>query len=164
MLRALYVIAIGLLFAGVVGFGFSAFYPAPEYPETPASLRYPPVYNDQPTAEEKAAQEKFDAEQKAINDSYTDVSENYNRNLSIGLIIVAMIVLAVSIIGLGKIEVIGDGLTLGGVFTLLYGLGRAMAAGNEKIQFLAALFGLGVLIFLVYWKYIRLEKKSVPIT
>ncbi|MEX1052159.1 MAG: hypothetical protein WEC83_02090 [Patescibacteria group bacterium] len=155
MLKTLYVIAIGLLFAGVVGFGFSAFYPAPQYPETPVELRYPSVSGEL-TDQQKAAQEKYDAESKMSQDSF----EDYNRNISIGLIIVAMITLSVSIMGLGKIEMIGDGLTLGGVFTLLYGLGRAMAAGDEKIRFFAVLFGLAVLLFLTYWKYLRGQKNS----
>ena len=157
MLRALYVITIGLLLAGVVGFGFSAFYPAPDYPDTPVELRYPSA-NGELTDEQKAAQEQYDADSKAAQDKLGD----YNRNLAIGLIVVSLVIMAVSILGLGNIEVIGDGMALGGVFTLLYGLGRAMAVGDDKIRFIAVLVGLVILLFLTYWKFIKPNRASLP--
>jgi hypothetical protein len=151
MLKALYVIAIGLLFAGLVGFGFAAFYPAPAYPEYPRELNTPTKTDGTLTEEERAIQQRFEEESKIAQDK----QEVYNRNLSIWLIVSAIAIMAVSILGLGKIEVIGDGLTLGGVFTLLYGLGRAMAAGDEKTRFVAVAVGLVILVFLTYWKFIR---------
>lgn len=157
MLKALYILIIGLLFAFVVGLGFSAFYPAPQYPAYPVKLESINPEKEL-TAEDKAARQQYDNESK----TFMDVNERYNVNLSIGLIVVALITIAVSILGLGKIEIIGDGVTLGGVFTLLYGLGRAVAGGDEKIRFVAALVGLVVIIGLIYWKYIRPKKEALP--
>lgn len=150
MLKALYVITIGLLFAGVVGFGFSTFYPAPEYPDYPTELSYPKS-DGTFTEEQKQLQKQYEIDSKAAQEK----QENYNANLSIGIILAALVIIAVSILGLGKIEIIGDGLTLGGVFTLLYGLGRAMVGGDNMIRFVAAVVGLVVLLGLTYWKFIR---------
>lgn len=159
MLKTLYVIAIGLLFAAVVGLGVEAFYPQPKYPEYPTELKY--LSSENNSEEVKEAQKKFDAETNA----YMETSNNYNRNVSLILIGAALVILATSIIWVGGIEVIGDGLTLGGVFTLLYGLGRALAGGDEKVRFLAVAFGLVVIVFLAYWKFIRPEKqKTTPLS
>lgn len=159
MLKTLYIIAIGLLFAAVVGLGVEAFYPQPKYPEYPTELKY--LSSENNSEEVKEAQKKFDAETNA----YMETSNNYNRNVSLILIGAALVILATSIIWVGGIEVIGDGLTLGGVFTLLYGLGRALAGGDEKVRFLAVAFGLVVLVFLAYWKFIRPEKqKTTPLS
>jgi hypothetical protein len=157
MLKTLYVIAIGLLFAAVVGLGIEAFYPQPKYPEYPRELNYPGTNGY--TEEQKAAQDKFDEENK----TFMKRMDTYNRDVSLILIGFALVILAASIIWVGGIEVIGDGLTLGGVFTLLYGLGRALAGGDEKVRFLAVAFGLVVLVFLAYWKYIRPnQQKTTP--
>lgn len=155
MLRYLYIFSIGLLFAAFVGLGFSAFYPEPKSPEYPAILSKPT--SSELTAAQQSAQASFDQAQKDYQNSF----ETYSRNLSIWLIAAALIILAVSILGLGKILIIGDGLTLGGVFTLFYGLIRAMMGGDEKMRFIAVSFGLVVLIFLAYWKFIR---KTGPVT
>jgi len=149
MLRFLYIVAIGLLFAGFVGLGFAAFYPSPKYPECSRSL-YTPAPEGL-TEKQQLEQEKCEQEQKA----FQEKSERYNRDLSIGIIVVSLVVLALSILGMGKIEVIGDGLTLGGVFTLFYGLGRAIAGGDEKVRFVAVTVGLAVILILSYWKFVK---------
>jgi len=157
MLKVLYVVVIGLLFAAVVGLGFSAFYPAPVHPEYPTSVEF--KSEGQMTVEDKAALKKYEQESKV----FSEKTEKYNVNLSIALIVVALAVIAISILGMGKMEIIGDGITLGGVFTLLYGLGRAMAGGDEKIRFVAALIGLVVIVGLTYWKFIRPNKEKAPL-
>lgn len=159
MLKLLYIFAIGLLFAAVVGLGVQAFYPQPEYPKYPVELEYKEGSQDL-TAEQIQIRKDYDATQEAFQDKMS----GYNRNVSLILIGIALLVLAISIIWIGTIDVIGDGLTLGGVFTLLYGLGRALAGGDEKIRFLAVAFGLVVLVFLAYWKYIKPEQqKTTPL-
>lgn len=158
MLKSLYIIAIGLLVAGLVGFGFSAFYPAPEYPDYPRELSTPTKTDGTLTQEERAMQQQYEDDSKAAQDKL-DV---YNRNLSVWLIVSAIIIIAISILGLGKIEVIGDGVTMGGVFTLLYGLGRAIEGGDAKIRFIAVAIGLVVLLGLTYWKFIRGQQQNSP--
>lgn len=153
MLKFLYIVAIGLLFAAVVGLGFQAFYPQPKNPEYPTEL-YTPASLDGQTAEQEANRKTYEQKSK----DFQGAIEDYSRNLSMMLIATALIILAISILGLGKLAVIGDGLTLGGVFTLFYGLIRSFTSGNEILQFLAVLFGLVVLVFLSYWEFIRKPK------
>ncbi|MEX2012498.1 MAG: hypothetical protein WD970_01945 [Patescibacteria group bacterium] len=159
MLKILYVIAIGLLFAGVVGLGVSAFYPSPEFPECARSE--PKIAADgtdiQPSASETA-------ECRAAQDAWQKQQENHQLYSSMIYLAMAVIVIVVSMFGLGKIEIIGDGITLGGVFTLFVGLFMSFDSGNDIYRFLAVLFGLVVVIVLSYWKFLRPEKESGPVT
>ena len=60
-----------------------------------------------------------------------------------------------SLLWISKLPVIGDGTTLGAVFTLFYGLIRAFMTNDEQFRFIAVAMGLVVLIVLVYWKFSR---------
>ncbi len=152
LVRFLYVLVIGLLFAAFIGFGLATFYKAPKAPEYPIELSYPaPVKDGTTDATALAKQRDFDKQQK---DYQTEMS-NYNLYASIVLIAIAVVVLAVSMLGLEKVEVIGDGLTLGGVFTLVYGLGRGMAVDNDIFRFIAVTAGLIIIVILAYLKFIR---------
>ena len=160
MIKLLYVLAIGLLFAAFVGLGFDAFYPgpkAPEYPETLMTVK---------TAEEMTSQEKITRDEdekqfRTTQKSFDADFKTYNMRLSIGLIVVSLVILAISILGLGKIDVLGDGLTLGGVFVLFYGLIRSFMGGDEKVRFIAVTVGLVTIGLLTWWKYVRKPKPVI---
>lgn len=51
--------------------------------------------------------------------------------------------------------VIGPRLTLGAVFTLFYDLALAFAVEDDRLRFVASGGGLGILLFLAYWKFLR---------
>jgi VIT1/CCC1 family predicted Fe2+/Mn2+ transporter len=150
MLKALYIIAIGLLFSAFVGFGVATFYKAPTPPESATVTR--------PITEEKT-DETID--QKAT-DEYAQYQEDidaYNRNLSIIYLVSSMIIIAVSIFGLGKIDIIGDGITLGGIFLLFTGIVTSFGSGEEIFRFIAVTIGLIAVLFLSWWKFIRQQAK-----
>lgn len=150
LVRFLYVLVIGLLFASFIGFGLATFYKAPKAPDYPVELSYP-VKTDGSDTINIETQRKFSDQQKA----YEKEMSQYNLYASIILIAIAVIILAISMLGLEKVEVIGDGLTLGGVFTLLYGLGRGMAVENDIFRFIAVTAGLVIILTLTYLKFIR---------
>lgn len=145
MLRSLYVIAIGLLFAGVVGMGVNAFY------ETP---KYPTCERDSVDASKEAIPRISD-DCKVLIDTYNEEKNAIDVNKSLIYISISIIVIAVSILGLGKIEVIGDGMTMGGIFILFVGLIQSLSTENEIYKFSATLAALAIVIFLSYWKFIR---------
>lgn len=152
LVRFLYVLVIGLLFAAFIGFGLATFYKAPKSPDYPVELSYPAPVKDGTTDEASLIkQREFEKRQK----SYATDMSSYNLYASIVLIAIAVVVLAISMLGLEKVEVIGDGLTLGGVFTLLYGLGRGMAVENDIFRFIAVAAGLVIILILTYLKFIR---------
>jgi hypothetical protein len=161
MLKALYVIAIGLLFASFVGYGVSVFYPAPEPPEFPRTAEPFSANDTEQSDEQRRLQESTNLEYEQKSETFRDELKVYNQNLSIILLIISVAVLIVSILGVGTVAVIGDGLTLGGVFVLFYALMRAFMAEGEIFSFIAVSIGLAIVIFLAYWKFVRPPKRLI---
>jgi hypothetical protein len=65
-----------------------------------------------------------------------------------------------SLLWLSGVPVIGDGVTLGAVFTLFYGLVRALMTEEEVFRFVAVAVGLVVVLAFVYWRFIRSREGS----
>ena len=160
VLRPLYAIAIALLVVAFVGFGISAFYPEPKYPEYPPELEYSGPGEDPTKVEKKQIaeyREKEEAFQREISD--------YNRVVTSIAIGVAVLLLVGSLLWISGLPVIGEGTTLGAVFTLFYGLIRAFMTNDEQFRFVAVAIGLVVLLALVYWKFSRsptLQSRQKP--
>lgn len=148
MLKMLYALAIALLVVAFVGFGISAFYPAPVLPEYPRELEF---VGENPTEEEK----ELLAEQEKKEEAYQEQFSDYNQVVSSIAIGTAILLLVSSILWLSGLAVIGDGTTLGAVFTLFYGLIRAFMTENEQFRFIAVAIGLAILLVLVYLKFVR---------
>ena len=149
MLKTLYALAIALLVVAFVGFGVSAFYPEPEPPDYPAGLEF--VGPEQPTEEEKRLMAQHQEKEEAFRERLSD----YNRvvaSVSIGL---AVVLLVGSLLWMSGVPVIGDGVTLGAVFALFYGLVRALMTEDERFRFVAVAVGLVVVLAFVYWRFIR---------
>ncbi len=153
LLKTLYAIAIALLVVAFVGFGISAFYPAPEFPEEAPGLDF---IGENPTEEER----ELLAEQREKEEAYQEEFSDYNQVVSSIAIGAAILLLVSSILWLSGLPVIGDGTTLGAVFTLFYGLIRAFMTDNEQFRFIAVAVGLAVLLILVYLKFVR--PRSTP--
>jgi hypothetical protein len=143
-LKPLYAIAIAFLVVAFVGFGISAFYPEPEYPEMENV--------GEASAEEE---QQLKAENRRANDAFWERLSDYNKVVSSIAIGVAVLLLVGSILWISRLPVIGDGVTLGAVFTLFYGLIRAFMTDDEQFRFVAVAVGLVVLVALVYWKFAR---------
>jgi len=155
ILKIIYSIFIGVLFATLIGVGIAAFYPEPKPPEYPSALKIPregglnqPVFN-----ELKGEQEEYDRLEKAFREKL----EIYNRNVSIIAIVSSIITLVVSLTLFKKIFLIADGLLLGGVLTVLYSIIRGFGSGNNKFQFIIVTISFIVALTL---GYIKLAKPS----
>lgn len=149
VLKPLYALAIGLLVVAFVGFGISAFYDEPSYPNYPEGAEMTP--SDERTPEQKKAMEEFREKERAYQEEYS----RYNlvvATISIGL---AVLLLVASLVWISGLPVIGEGATLGAVFTLFYGLIRAFMTNDEQVRFAAVAVGLVILLSLVYWKFTR---------
>ena len=147
-LKPLYALAIALLVVAFVGFGISAFYPEPKYPEYPAELEFS-------GPDEKATQEEKElmADYREKEEAYRHQISDYNRVVTSIAVGVAVLLLVGSLLWISGLPVIGEGTTLGAVFTLFYGLIRAFMTNDERFRFVAVAIGLVVLLALVYWKF-----------
>jgi hypothetical protein len=157
MLKVIYAFFVGLLLAVFVGVGVSAFYPSPEPPKHPELLQtygkdVPPEQNEA----QADAQRQYDREYEA----YREVSARYNRNVSIAVLIAAILFVSFSLVFARKIQVIADGILLGGIFTLLYSIGRSFEADDTKYTFVVVSIGLVVALFLGYLRFIKPQEES----
>lgn len=153
MLRTVYAFFLGLLLAVFIGFGINTFYSSPVAPQAP---EFNLVGKEGPTAEQQAQQIAFD---KARQDFDKNQMNPYNRNVSIIALAAAVILAAIGLLLSQRIDVLADGALLGGVFTLIYSLGRGFAAQSSKYSFLVTAIALAVAIVLGYWRYIRSDPR-----
>jgi prolipoprotein diacylglyceryltransferase len=151
-LRVIYSIFIAILFATLVGAGISAFYPGPKAPEYPLGLSAPSQTGEGPAFEAK--QREFDERQK----NYQKESELYNHNVSIISLVAAIATLVVALTLFRRIELIADGLLLGGLFVLVYSIFRAFGDGDQVFRFIVTSVGFLVAVTLGYLKFVHHEK------
>jgi hypothetical protein len=71
-----------------------------------------------------------------------------------------MLLLAASIVGLSKFQIIGDSLTLGGVFKLYYGIFRAVVTQEPIFRFAAVGIALFTIVALTYWRFLKTHSVS----
>jgi len=148
MLKYVYMVFLAILTAIFVGVSISVFYPQPEPPSYPAELTYA---NKEPITQQTEVQRVFDTKQRA----WEERMKTYNRNVSIITLITAVVLVVVGTLLGNKLAVIPDGIVLGGVFTLLYSLGRGFAAQNSKYVFMVATISMIVALALGYTRFAK---------
>lgn len=151
VVKYLYALFIGLLVATFVGVGIAAFYERPKMPEYTVYEKSSPMPAEQPTPADLEKERKYQEEYK----KYQEAERVYNRNAAIIAIVSALTLLIIGLTLLSKIAVINDGLLLGGLFTLIYGIGLSFGAGNQKFLFATVGVGLMVALIVGYLKFIR---------
>ena len=156
MLKVVYSFFLGLLLVVFVGMGVASFYPAPKAPEYPKVLETSKVGIDEYTDEQRQA----DKDYMAATEAYSDRSNDYNRNVAMIVLAAAVILLVVGLAMESRATVLADGLLLGGVFTLLYSIGRSFAGDDPKYSFAVTAVGLAVTIVVGYRKFISSNEVS----
>lgn len=154
LLKVLYTIFLGVLVALFFGLGVAAFYTAPEQPEYPTALEIIKTDDGTLTAEQQAAQEEYNT----AFETYLEQEELYNRNVSIIILVLAVISLVASLAASGKINILPDGLMLGSVFSLVYSIIRGFMAGDPKYRFIIVTISLLITVAIGYLKFIKKPK------
>lgn len=156
ILKFIYTLFIGILLVLFVGFGINAFYEEPKYPEFPVRLKYPVPLSPETKDSTFSAQIARDQmQQEKVQKDFQKNIEIYNRNVSVIGLTAAIIFLVISLLLAKNLLLISDGLLLGGVFTLLYGIGRGFASHDSKFQFVTVTIGLVISLVLGYIKFIK---------
>ena len=157
ILRLVYTFFLGLLLAIFVGVGINTFYPGPTPPPFPIELNN---YGKEPNTEQLAKERAFDAKMEQHNQKM----KPYNRNVSIITLVGAVVFLAVSMAYEKKIKILADGVMLGGLFTLLYSIGRGFASENSKYVFTVVTVGLALVLYLGYHRFVRTRPPPSKLT
>jgi hypothetical protein len=149
MLKIVYTFFLGLLLALFVGLGIATFYPgpkAPEYPVPTISTR-----DNGPSDDQLKAERDFSEKQRQYQDAY----QSYNRNVSVIAVVAAVILMVVSLVFEQRIKIIADGVLLGGLFLVLYSIGRGFASEDTKYTFAVVAVGVAVALYLGYHRFLR---------
>lgn len=153
VLKAIYVVFLGLIIALFCGLGVAAFYQQPKEPKAPIASAQ--------TVEQKQGL-AVNQDQVNYENEFRKYEEEklkpYNRNVSIITIILATIILVVSLLLSNKLPILSDGILLGAVFTLIYSIIRGISAGNPRFTFIIVSIGLVITVFIGFWKFLRKPK------
>lgn len=148
LLRLVYTFFLGLIIAVFVGMGIATFYESPKPPEYPVQteaqlkeMQVSPVAN--------AEQVKYEQDYRA----YEKIAQVYHRNVSILSMVFAVVLLIISFLLERKNSVITNGVMLGGVFVLIYSIGRGIASTDTKYTFIAVSISLAIVIYLGYRRF-----------
>jgi len=162
-LQTIFSFFLGLMVTAFIGVGVYTFYPPPEerFADELQTLyrQQEDVQNfkdtTQLTAAERARLRTIQDEIRKLEDAQEAAREVWGRNTSIILIAFATIVMSVSLIRADQLRVISNGLLLGGLFTMLYGIGWVIATGTSQARFWVMTAALLITLGLGYLKFVR---------
>lgn len=149
LIRLLYSLLIAAAIVAFVAIGIYTFYPAPKAPEYPVT---PMEKGIAQPADSPAQNDDYLIYQQQQTDYQTTLKE-YQRNVSIILTVVAAAVVGFGLWLRYRSDIIGEGLSLGGIGTSIYAIGTAVAADGRIMRFIAVTLFLASVLVVVYFKF-----------
>lgn len=162
-LQTLFAIFLGLMVTAFVGVGVYTFYPPPDaqyrqqiikldrQQQAIANSRTP----DALTPADRAQMQKIADERNKLQDLTRASTEAWGGRTSIILVVLATLAMAISLIAASQLPVISNGLLMGGVFTMLYGVGWVIVSGTSTTRFIVMSFALVITLGLGYMRFVR---------
>lgn len=161
-LRTIFSFFLGLMLTAFVGVGVYTFYPPPDPPEA----RLDAIDQEQmeirrsappgvPSEEEQARLQDLDQQRMDLMEEHQAARKPWVRTTSIILIILATGLMAASLARPDELPVISNGLLLGGVFTMLYGVGWIVATETSVPRFLVITAALIITLVLGWLRFVR---------
>jgi hypothetical protein len=162
-LQTIFSFFLGLMVLAFIGVGVNTFYPSPSeiHNEQRQDLQR---QRDELSVQangrklETAQQAEMDrliAEQNALQRTIEAEEKGWARVTSIILVVFATIVMGVSLVRSEQLRVVSNGLLLGGLFTMIYGVGWVVFSGNSVTRFVVVASALAVAIALGWVKFVR---------
>lgn len=165
--RTIFSVFLGLMLMAFVGVGIYTFYPPPERDDTrrhELTARESQVRqlrpSDELTADEREQLGAIERERLALDAAQAEAWKPWGRRTSMIVIAFATLVMAVSLVRVDP--VISNGLLLGGVFTMLYGVGWIAATDTSITRFLVITAALAITLGLGYLRFVRRAVHAVP--
>lgn len=163
-LQTIFSFFLGLMVLAFIGVGVNTFYPSPteQHQQEQTQLqRQIEAINLQAggkgslDATQQAAMADLQAKQNALQDRTDAEMKAWARITSIVLVLFATLVMGVSLLLSEQLRVISNGLLLGGLFTMVYGVAWVIFSGNSTARFVVIAFALAVALGLGYAKFVR---------
>lgn len=161
-LQTIFSFFLGLMVLAFIGIGVNTFYPQPEAWDTPEMRelqdeqnRIYQVTKGEITTQDQRRLEEIQDEMRVMTDQAEASRQVWARNTSIVLILFATLVMGVSLVRSDQLRVISNGLLLGGLFTMVYGVGWIIFSGESVARFAVIVFALLVTLALGYLRFVR---------
>jgi hypothetical protein len=165
VLQALYALFLGGIITAFLVVGLNTFYPPPDVNEEQLAaleerelevLDCPPeAVECDLTAAERAQLRALEAEREALWEERDEAQRSWSRIAGVLLIGLATLLLALSLIRWDRAIVLSNGLLLGGLFTMVGGIGLTIAGGEGIDRFLVLTMALGITVGLGYLRFAR---------
>ncbi len=164
-LQAIFSFFLGLMVTAFVGVGAYTFHPPPheqlarqmqqlDRREVAVRDSRPP---EQLTAEDRVQIQMLNSERDQLSDAMQQAREGWARSTSIILITLATLVMAVSLVRSEQLPVVGNGLLLGGLFTMVYGIGWIISTDTSVLRFVVMTVALSITLALGYIRFVRAQ-------
>jgi hypothetical protein len=171
-LQTIFSFFLGLMVLAFVGVGVNTFYPSPaenDLQQRQEISRQRDALSRRAapgtfTAAEQAELDSLAGEEIALNEKQRLELREWSKVTSIVLVLFATVVLVVSLIRSEQLRVISNGLLLGGLFTMIYGVGLVVFSGNSLARFVVIFFSLLVAIGLGYLRFVRDRRTAATVT
>jgi hypothetical protein len=168
-LQTIFSFFLGLMVTAFVGVGAYTFHPPPqtEFDGQIEELnRREEAVRDSKSPDELTADDRDELrtireERNELSDASRVALEGWGRSTSIVLIVLATLVMAISLLRSDQLPVISNGLLMGGVFTMVYGVGWIVATDTSVARFFVMTVALAITIALGYVRFVRGRAKSI---
>jgi hypothetical protein len=161
-LRTIFSFFLGLMLTAFIGVGVYTFHPPPrqfddrirDLDRREQAIRNSRAPNDITTADRDSIQ-AITRRRNELTDTTAAARMTWGRITSITLIVFATLAMVLSLVGADQAPVIGNGLLLGGLFTMLYGVGWIIASDTSISRFAVMTVALAITLGLGYARFVR---------
>lgn len=170
-LQTIFSFFLGLMLTAFIGVGVYTFHPPAKHLDEriqaidrqELDLRNARPDDALPAAEREQLR-ILNAERQSLYDQSQARREAWGRSTSIVLIILATLVMSVSLVRADQLPVISNGLLLGGVFTMVYGVGWIVATDSSVSRFVVMTVALAITLGLGWVRFVRRRVTASPAT
>jgi len=162
-LQTIFGIFLGLMVTAFIGVGVYTFYPSPqeqhqrrlvELDRQEQAIRNAKAPDDLTSADRTRLQ-AIQSERNRVQDVGQLAFKAWGRTTSIVLVVLATLTMAVSLVRADQLPVISNGLLMGGVFTMLYGVGWIIVTDTSTTRFVVMSVALAITLALGYLRFVR---------
>lgn len=167
-LQTIFGIFLGLMVTAFIGVGAYTFYPSPQ--EQHQRRRVELERQEQAIRNAKAPEDLTPADRTNLQAIQTERNREqdasqlafkaWGRTTSIVLVVFATLTMAVSLVRADRLPVISNGLLMGGVFTMLYGVGWIIVTDASTTRFVVMSVALVITLALGYLRFVRGQTTS----
>lgn len=164
-LRTIFFFFLGLMLTAFVGIGVYTFHPQPTELKTEIrnlDHREQEIRNSRPDSELTAGDrdeiQEINRQRNELTEAAAEERNLWALSTSIILIVFSTLFLVASLVRVDRLQTISNGLLLGGIFTMLYGVGWIFSTGASITRFLVMTAALAITLGLGYMRFVRRGK------